>query len=91
MAGQESHCQHVIRREAARGSQVYDMFLALLFFFVVLSPLVIHAGLNVAERIALRRVAQNPGSQAAKKKDPRSAWASDASATAVSSAAPSAR
>ena len=55
---------------------MYDMFLALLFFFVVLSPLVIHAGLNVAERIALRREAQNPGSQAAKKKDPRSAWAS---------------
>ena len=70
---------------------MYDMLLALLFFFVVLSPLMIHAGLNVAERIALRREAQNPGSGPAKKKDPRSAWASDAPAAAVSSAAPSAR
>jgi hypothetical protein len=63
------------------------MLLAFLFFFVVLSPLVINAGLNVSERIALRREAQNMG----KKKDPRSAWASDASAAAVSSAAPSVR
>ena len=70
---------------------MYDMFLALLFFFVVLSPLVIHAGLNVAERIALRREAQNPGSQAAKKKDPRSAWAPDSPAPAVRPAAPSVR
>jgi hypothetical protein len=72
------------------------MLLAALFFFVVLSPLMIHAGLNVAERIALRREALNPGSEPAKKKDlrkkdPRRAWASDASPTAVSSAAPSAR
>ena len=67
------------------------MLLALLFFFVVLSPLMIHVGLNLAERIALRREALNPGGQPAKKKDPRSAWASDASAPAVSSAAPSAR
>ena len=65
---------------------MYDMLLALFFFFVILSPLLIHAGLNVAERIALRREARNP-----KKKDPRSAWASDTSATAVSSAAPSVR
>ena len=62
------------------------MLLATLFVFVVLSPLVIHAGLNVAERIALRREALNP-----KKKDPRSAWASEQPAAAVSSAAPSAR
>jgi hypothetical protein len=67
------------------------MLLALLFFFVVLSPLVIHAGLNLAERIALRREALNPGSVPAKKKDPRSAWVSDAAAPAVSSASPSAR
>jgi hypothetical protein len=67
------------------------MLLAVLFFFVVLSPLVIHAGLNVAERIALRREALNPGSQPAKKKGPRSAWTSDGSTPAVSSAAPSAR
>ena len=91
MAGQESRCQHVDRRELPEGSQVYDMVLASLFFFVVLSPLVIHAGLNLAERFALRREAQNPDSQPAKKKDPRSAWASDAPAPAVSSAAPSAR
>ena len=91
MAGQESRCQHVDRRELPEGSQVYDMFLALLFFFVVLSPLMIHAGLNLAERIALRREALNPGSQPAKKKAPRSAWASDAATPAVSSAAPSAR
>ena len=91
MAGQESRCQHVDRRELPEGSQVYDMFLALLFFFVILSPLVIHGGLNLAERIALRREAQNPDSQPAKKKDPRSAWASDTSTPAVSSAAPSAR
>jgi hypothetical protein len=91
MAGQESGCQHVIRRELPEGSQVYDMLLAVLFFFVVLSPLVIHAGLNVAERIALRREALNPGSQPAKKKGPRSAWTSDGSTPAVSSAAPSAR
>ena len=69
---------------------MYDMLLALFFFFVILSPLMIHAGLNVAERIALRREAQNPGSQPAKKKDPRSAWASDTPAP-VRSAAPSAR
>jgi hypothetical protein len=91
MAGQESHCQHVLRRELPRGSQVYDMFLALLFFFVVLSPLVIHAGLNVAERIALRREAQNPSSHPAKRKGPRGAWTSDTPAPAVRSAAPSAR
>ena len=65
---------------------MYDMLLALLFFFVVLSPLIIHVGLNVAERSALRRDARNP-----KKKDPRNAWVSDAAAPAVSSAAPSAR
>ena len=47
---------------------MYDMLLALLFFFVVLSPLMIHAGLNVAERIALRREALNPGSRPAKRK-----------------------
>jgi hypothetical protein len=63
------------------------MLLASLFVFVVLSPLMIHVGLNLAERIAMRREALNPG----KRKDPRSAWASDASAPAVSSAAPSAR
>ena len=90
MAVRESHCQHVDRREVPEGPQVYDMLLALFFFFVILSPLLIHAGLNVAERIALRREAQNPGSQPAKKKDPRSAWASDSSAP-VRSAAPSAR
>ena len=91
MAVRESHCQHVDRREVPEGPQVYDMLLALFFFFVILSPLVIHAGLNVAERIALRREAQNPGSQPAKKKDPRSAWAPDSPAPAVRSAAPSAR
>ena len=66
---------------------MFDMVLALFFFFVVLSPLVINAGLNVVERVALRREALN----IAKKKDPRSAWASDTSTPAVSSAAPSAR
>lgn len=70
---------------------MYDMLLALLFFFVVLSPLMIHVGLNLAERIALRREALNPGSPSAKKKDPRNAWASDTPAPAVSSAAPSVR
>ena len=70
---------------------MYDMLLALLFFFVVLSPLIIHVGLNVAERSALRRKALSPGSLSGKKKDPRNAWASDAAAPAVSSAAPSAR
>ncbi len=69
------------------GPQVYDMLLALLFFFVVLSPFAINAGLNWAERASLRRAIQN----AAKKKDPRSAWAPDTSAAAVSSATPSAR
>ena len=64
---------------------MYDMLLALLFFFVVLSPFAVNAGLNLAERIALRREAQN------QKKDPRGAWASDAATQAVSSAAPSAR
>jgi len=67
------------------------MLLVLLFFFVVLSPLVIHAGLNVAERIAKRREALNPSGRSANKKDPRGAWASDAAAPAVSSATPSAR
>ena len=70
---------------------MYDMLLALLFFFVVLSPLIIHVGLNVAERGTLRRKALNPGNLSSTKKDPRSAWASDASAPAVRSAAPSAR
>jgi hypothetical protein len=66
--------------------QVYDMLLVLLFFFVVLSPFVIHAGLNWVERIAARRAAHAP------KKDPRSAWVPDASSSqTVSSAAPSAR
>ena len=64
---------------------MYDMLLVLLFFFVVLSPFAINAGLNWAERIALRREALN------QKKDPRSAWAPDTSAPAVRSAAPSAR
>jgi hypothetical protein len=64
---------------------VYDMLLVLLFFFVILSPFAINAGLNLAERIALRREAEN------QKKDPRSAWAPDAAAQAVSSVAPSAR
>jgi hypothetical protein len=63
------------------------MLLAFLFFFVVLSPFAINAGLNWAEHVALRRAAKN----AAKKKDPRSAWAPDTSAQAVSSAVPSAR
>lgn len=63
------------------------MLLAALFFFVVLSPFAINAGLNWAERTALRRAIQN----AAKKKDPRSAWAPDTSAQTVSSAMPSAR
>jgi hypothetical protein len=49
------------------------MFLALAFFFVVLSPLVIHAGLNLAERITLRRALAR-----AQSKDPRAAWASHA-------------
>ena len=73
---------------------MYDMLLASLFFLVVLSPLVIHVWLNMAERSALKRElaqAQSPGSVPAKKKDPRSAWAPDTSAQAVSSAAPSAR
>ena len=70
---------------------MYDMLLALFFFFVILSPLMIHAGLNMAERIAQRREAQNPDAVPAKKKDPRSAWASDSSAPSVRSAAPSAR
>ena len=87
MAGQERHCQHVNRHEVAGGSQVYDMLLVSLFFFVVLSPLAINAGLNVAERFALRRTAH----EMAKKKDPRSAWAPDTSARAVSPAAPSAQ
>lgn len=50
---------------------MYTMLLASLFFFVVLSPLLIHAGLNLAERMAIRREALNPGQQ----EDPRSAWA----------------
>lgn len=66
---------------------MYDMLLTLLFFFVVLSPFVINAGLNWAERASLRRAIHN----AAKKKDPRSAWAPDTSAAAVSSATPSAQ
>jgi hypothetical protein len=65
------------------------MLLAALFFFVVLSPLMIHAGLNMAERSALRRAATNAAKT--KKKDPRSAWAPDTSSRAVSSAAPSVR
>ena len=65
---------------------MYDMLLVLLFFFVVLSPFVINAGLNWAERVALRREARAP------KKDPRSAWVPDATTSqTVSSAAPSAR
>jgi len=36
---------------------VYDMFLASAFFVVVLSPLAIHAGLNVAERLSQKREA----------------------------------
>ena len=64
---------------------MYDMLLVLLFFFVVLSPFVINAGLNWAERVALRREARN------QKKDPRNAWASDAAPQGVSSVAPSAR
>jgi hypothetical protein len=63
------------------------MLLALFFFFVVLSPFAINAGLNWAERTALRRQVRN----AAEKNDPRSAWAPDTSGAAVSSAAPSAR
>jgi hypothetical protein len=63
------------------------MLLVSLFFFVVLSPFVINAGLNLAERRSLRRAAQNP----AQKKDPRSAWASDTSTPAVNSVAPSAQ
>ena len=74
-------------REFVGGIQVYDMLLVLLFFFVVLSPFVINAGLNWAERIALRREASRP-----QKKDPRSAWVPDgASSQAVNSATPSAR
>jgi membrane protein required for beta-lactamase induction len=68
---------------------VYDMLLASLFFFVVLSPFAINAALNMAERVALRRQADS--SAQAGKKDPRSVWAPDTSARAVSSAAPSAR
>ena len=66
---------------------MYDMVLASLFFFVVLSPFVINAGLNLAERNALRRAALNAG----QKNDPRHAWVSDVAAgtPAVSSAAPS--
>lgn len=87
MAGRERRCQHVLGREFVGGTQVYDMLLVLLFFFVVLSPFAINAGLNWAERIALRREALRPP-----KKDPRSAWVPDgASSQTVNSVAPSAR
>lgn len=36
---------------------MYDMLLASAFFVVVLSPLVINAGLNLAERFAQKREA----------------------------------
>ena len=47
---------------------MYDMLLAMLFFFVVLSPLMIHVGLNLAERIALRREALNLADSQRKRK-----------------------
>jgi hypothetical protein len=70
--------------------KVYDMVLTSAFFFVILSPLAIHAGLNLVERAALRRALARQLS--GKEQDPRSAWVPETSATtAISSAAPSAR
>jgi hypothetical protein len=66
---------------------VYDMILAFLFFLVILSPLAIHACLNLAERLMLKRAAAR-----AAKKGPRSAWTSEAAPSPrVSSATPSVR
>ncbi len=49
---------------SAGGSQVYDMFLASAFFVVVLSPLAINAGLNLAERLAQKREAARAQTEA---------------------------
>jgi hypothetical protein len=66
---------------------VYDMILASLFFLVILSPLAIHACLNLVERLMLQRADTR-----AARKGPQKAWTSEAAPSPrVSSATPSAR
>lgn len=80
-------CQKTCCSRRMGFSLMYDMLLAFLFFLVVLSPLVINAWLNMAERRALRFNAKDQ----AKSKGPQLVWASDPAPPTVSSAAQSAR